>query len=64
MGLCEDMLVSLDEFDEEDWNIETKCYVVGLIDQLYIKGYITEEECNKLTERVPITKEELSRINW
>lgn len=31
MGLCEDMLVSLEEFPEEDWNIETKCYVVGLI---------------------------------
>ena len=64
MGLCEDMLVSLEEFPEEDWNIETKCYVVGLIDQLYIDGFLTQEEANRLTKKVPITKEELSRINW
>ncbi|MCX8055956.1 MAG: hypothetical protein N3A67_09870 [Ignavibacteria bacterium] len=64
MGLCEDMLVSLEEFPEEDWNIETKCYVVGLIDQLYIKGFLTFEESEILTKKIPITQEELSRINW
>ena len=51
MGLCEDMLVSLEEFPEEDWNIETKCYVVGLIDQLYIKGFLTFEESEILTKK-------------
>ncbi|MEO0075963.1 MAG: hypothetical protein ABIK31_07705 [candidate division WOR-3 bacterium] len=64
MGLCEDMMISLEEFPKEDWNTETKCYVVGLIDQLYIDGFLTEEESDKLTKMIPITQEELSRINW
>ncbi len=65
MGLYEDYLEKISEIEKDgEWNRETAFYACGWIDILYIKGFLTEEEANKLTERIPITKEELRKVNW
>ncbi|MCX8055567.1 MAG: hypothetical protein N3A67_07880 [Ignavibacteria bacterium] len=65
MGYYEDYLEKIKEMEEEgEWNKETAFYACGWIDMLCIKGYLTHEEADKLIERIPITKEELRKVNW
>lgn len=46
------------------WNVETACYVLGILLSDYINRQITEKEYDELVKRVPISKEVKDKINW
>ncbi len=56
----------VDDFESGtiEWNIETACYVLGILFSDYINHQITEKEYDELVKMVPISKEVKDKINW
>ncbi len=56
----------VDDFESGtiEWNIETACYALGAIESDRLHGDLTDEEAEKLKKMLPLTKEDLAKIDF
>ncbi len=47
-----------------EWNVNTRCYVLGRIDADYEAGILPENERRALIKKIAITEEEIEKINF
>lgn len=54
----------LEVFQDTEWNDETAFYLLGRLGTLFTTRLITEEEYKKLFPMIPLTQEQMKKVNY